>query len=68
VVPTYANPTPQFATTYLDDELRISRDQDGKLFVYSRLSASTEPTAYDSKPSDLGIGDLLSGMVSSFAG
>lgn len=27
VVPSYANPIPVFRTTYLDDELRISRDQ-----------------------------------------
>ena len=45
VVPTYANPQPLFRTTFLDaDGLRISRDQDGKLFVYSKLSDSTTPT------------------------
>ena len=66
--PSYANPTPSFDTTYLDDEMRISRDQDGKLFVYSRVSSSTEATAYEDKPSDFGIGQILEGMMGSFGG
>ena len=36
-VPSYHNPRPRFATTFLDDDLRISRDQDGKLFVSSKV-------------------------------
>ena len=65
VVPTYANPQPLFRTTYLDGQLRVSRDQDGKLFVYSRVSSDTTPTDYADAPADLGIGALLSGMSSS---
>ena len=67
-VPAYANQTPFFRTSYLDDEMRISRDQDGKLFVYSRLSSDTQPTDYSSTSSDLGIGQLLEGMASSLLG
>ena len=62
VVPTYANPQPLFRTTYLDADLRISRDQDDKLFVYTKVSDSTAPTDYADEASDLGIGALLEGM------
>ena len=65
VVPSYANPRPLFSTTYLDDTLRISRDQDGKAFVYVKQSAATQPTDYADVPADLGVGALLSGMTSS---
>ncbi|KAL1522321.1 hypothetical protein AB1Y20_017313 [Prymnesium parvum] len=68
VVPSYANPTPAFRTTYLDEDLRISRDQDGKLFVYSRLSGDTNPTQYEDKASDLGLGQLMEGLVAGFMG
>ena len=64
-LPSYANPRPLFRTTYLDDDLRVSRDQDGKLFVYRKVSAATAPTDYSASTSDLGIGDLLQGMASS---
>merc|ERR1712039_972768 len=56
-------PTPVFYTTYLDSEIRISRDQDGKLFVYSRVSNSTTPTSYEDAAADLGIPKLLEGAV-----
>jgi len=65
VVPSYANPRPLFKTTYLDGQMRISRDQDGKVFVYVKQSSSTVPTDYSERASDLGIGALLSGMSSS---
>jgi hypothetical protein len=68
ISPSYANPQPAFRTTYLDDTLRVSRDQDDKLFVYTRVSADTEPTDYSTEPADLGIGKLLSGATSSFFG
>jgi len=63
VVPTYANPQPLFRTTYLDATLRISRDQDGKLFVYTRTSAVTLPTDYRGAASDLGVSALVSGLA-----
>ena len=62
VVPSYANPRPLFKTTYLDGQMRISRDQDGKLFVYVKQSDSTTPTDYGAAPADLGVGALLSGI------
>ena len=39
------------------------RSQDSKLFVYSRVSASTEPTEYSTRPSDLGVGALIEGIT-----
>ena len=45
-------------TTYLDKDTRVSRDQDDKLFVYTRVGPG-EATDYSDRPSDLGIGDLL---------
>jgi hypothetical protein len=56
-------PTPLFRTTYLDSDMRISRDQDGKYFVYSRVSDVTAPTSYEDVPADLGIPKLLEGAV-----
>lgn len=60
--------TPLFRTTYLDSDLRISRDQDGKLFVYTRVSDSVVPTNYEDVPSDLGIAKLLEGAVKTVFG
>jgi len=69
VLPTYANPQPLFRTTYLDAEgLRISRDQDGKCFVYAKASESTIPTDYVDVPADLGVPALLQGMASRLLG
>ena len=67
-VPSYHNPRPRFATTFLDDDLRISRDQDGKIFVYARVSASTEPTDYSARPADLGAGKIWDGFSRAFLG
>ena len=61
-VPTYSDPKPVFATTFLDDSVRISRDQDGKIFVYGKVSDSSEPTNYSGVDSDLGILKLLEGL------
>ena len=65
-VPSYSNPKPVFETTYLDDMLRISRDQDGKIFVYGKLSDETEPTNYDDVDADLGLIKLLEGLNDNF--
>ncbi len=61
VLPSYANPKPRFAVTYVDDDLRISRDQDDKLFVYTKASDATTPTDYSDATADLGLGELLQG-------
>ena len=58
----YANPKPVFETTYLDDSVRISRDQDGKVFVYGKVDDSTEPTDYKNVDADLGVAKLLEGL------
>ena len=58
----YTNPRPVFATTYLDDDVRISRDQDGKVFVYGRVSEDAEPTDYGNVDADLGLAKLLEGL------
>ncbi|KAL3935460.1 MAG: hypothetical protein SGBAC_009020 [Bacillariaceae sp.] len=58
----YDNPRPLFRTTYLSETLRISRDQDGKVFVYGKLSDDTEPSDYSTVEADLGILKLLGGF------
>lgn len=70
-VPSYETPRPVFRTFYLDDNLRISRDQDGKVFVYAKVSDKMEPTNYAEEENgmskaDLGIGNLLDGFKSVF--
>jgi hypothetical protein len=61
----YSNPRPIFETTYLDDDIRISKDQDGKIFVYGKMSDSTEPTEYKGD-GDLGLIGLLEGLNDNF--
>jgi hypothetical protein len=58
----YANPRPIFYTTYLSDSTRISRDQDGKVFVYTKVSDRMEPTNYSNVLPDLGVARLLEGF------
>mmetsp|Transcript_6425 Transcript_6425/g.7395 ORF Transcript_6425/g.7395 Transcript_6425/m.7395 type:complete len:419 (-) Transcript_6425:123-1379(-) len=55
----YTNPRPIFETTYLSDSIRISRDQDGKTFVYAKESEDSEPTNYENVEADLGALKLL---------
>jgi len=62
----YSNPKPIFETTYLDDTIRISKDQDGKVFVYGKMSDETEPTEYKSVEADLGLLGLLEGLNDKF--
>jgi PAP_fibrillin len=61
-VASYTTPKPIFRTTYLDDQYRISRDQDDHIFVYVKTSSSTEPTDFRNVDADLGIGRLLEGF------
>lgn len=61
-LPSYDNPRPIFKTTYLSETLRISRDEDGKVFVYGKLSDATEPSDYSAIEADLGILKLLGGF------
>jgi hypothetical protein len=62
----YKTPKPVFRTTFVDDNLRVSRDQDGKIFVYQKVSDSETPTDYTAVPADLGIGKLIDGLSSVF--
>jgi len=62
----YSNPRPIFETTYLDDTIRISRDQDGKVFVYGKMSDDTEPTEYNGVEADFGLLGLLEGLNDNF--
>lgn len=65
-VESYENPKPIFQTTYLDDNLRISRDEDNNMFVYAKVSGVSDPTDYSSVDSDLGITKLLGGLNDNF--
>ena len=62
----YETPRPVFETTFLSPSLRVSRDQDGKVFVYTMVSERTEPTDYTSKLPDLGLAKLLEGLNDTF--
>lgn len=58
----YTNPRPTFETTYLTDSIRISRDQDGKVFVYAKESEDSKSTDYGKVEADLGLLKLLGGF------
>lgn len=58
----YENPRPLFRTTYLSENLRTSRDQDGKVFVYGKMTVDCESTNYQNVESDLGVLKLLEGF------
>lgn len=58
----YSNPRPIFETTYLDGRIRISRDQDNNVFVYSKVSDNMDPTDYSGVMPDLGVTRLLEGF------
>mmetsp|Transcript_17465 Transcript_17465/g.24552 ORF Transcript_17465/g.24552 Transcript_17465/m.24552 type:complete len:431 (+) Transcript_17465:168-1460(+) len=62
----YENPKPIFTTTFVNDQFRISRDQDGKVFVYGkeqdRNENDAELTDYTNVDSDLGVLKLLEGF------
>jgi hypothetical protein len=58
----YTNPRPVFKITYLSKNLRISREQDGKVFVYGKLSDESEPSDYSTVDADLGVARLLEGF------
>ena len=58
----YTNPRPIFETTYLTESVRISRDQDGKVFVYAKESDDSNSTDYGKVEADLGVLKLLGGF------
>jgi len=63
---TYKVPKPVFRTVYLDEKLRISKDLDGNVFVYIKVSDQTEGTDYSGVDSDLGVLKLLEGLNDNF--
>lgn len=65
-IESYSNPRPVFRTTYMKEGIRISRDQDGKMFVYVKVSDSVEPKDYSSSSPDLGLTKLLEGINDTF--
>ncbi|KAG7351218.1 plastid lipid-associated PAP/fibrillin family protein [Nitzschia inconspicua] len=58
----YKTPRPVFETTFLSESLRVSRDQDGKVFVYQKVSDDTSPTDYSKVEADLGLLQFLEGL------
>lgn len=62
-----APPTPVFETTFVDESLRVSRDQDGNAFVYAKTSDSIEPSDYSDVLADLGVGALVEGLLRVFS-
>jgi len=58
----YEVPRPVLRTTYVDSALRIVRDQDDNIFIYSRVSDSEEVTDYSNVMADLGVASLLEGF------
>lgn len=65
-IPSYSNPKPIFRTTFLTEDIRISRDQDGKVFVYGKVSESTDATDYKGVDADFGLLNLLEGLNDNF--
>ena len=61
-LPNYENPKPVFELSYLDDRIRINRDQDDNIFVYSKVYSNMDATDYSGVMPDLGITRLLEGF------
>lgn len=61
-VDAYDVPRPVLRTTYVDSALRIVRDEDDNIFIYSRVSDSEEVTDYSKVMADLGVASLLEGF------
>ena len=61
-VDSYEIPKPVLRTTYVDDNMRITRDMDDNVYVYGRASNSEVPTDYSSVLPDLGVASLLEGF------
>lgn len=58
----YETPRPLLRTTYVDETLRIVRDMDDNIFVYSKVSDSEDVTDYSNVMADLGVTSLLEGF------
>merc|ERR1719221_206293 len=58
-VASYEVPKPVLKTTYVDESMRIVRDIDDNIFVYSKVSDTEEPTDFSNVMADLGVGSFL---------
>lgn len=61
-------PFPVFTTTYCDADVRVSRDVDDNLYVYTKESDDTSLTSYDDVDADLGIPELIRGALGVMTG
>merc|ERR1719327_222018 len=61
-------PFPVFTTTYCDADVRVSRDVDDNLYVYTKESDDTSLTSYDDVDADLGIPELIQGALKVMTG
>ena len=58
----YEAPRPVLKTTFVDESMRVARDEDGNVFVYGKTSDSEEPKDYSDVLPDLGVASLLEGF------
>jgi hypothetical protein len=58
----YEVPRPVLRTTFVDEHMRVARDEDGNVFVYGKTSDSEEPKDYSDVLPDLGVASLLEGF------
>ena len=61
-VDSYEVPRPVLRTTFVDDSMRIVRDEDDNVFVYGKMSDSEDPKDYSDILPDLGVAGLLEGF------
>ena len=67
-LPNVPRPQPAFATTFVDGDVRVSRDCDRNLFVYVKESDDPALTSYDDVPADLGIPEVVGGALAALRG
>jgi hypothetical protein len=58
----YDTPRPILRHTYVDDDIRIVRDEDANFFIYSKVSEREYVTDYSNVMADLGVASLLEGF------
>ena len=61
-IDSYEAPRPVLKTTFVDEGMRVVRDEDGNVFVYGKTSDSEEPKDYSDVLPDLGVAGLLEGF------
>ncbi|KAL7465405.1 hypothetical protein ACHAXS_005726, partial [Conticribra weissflogii] len=61
-IDSYRTPRPRLYTTFVDDGMRIVRDEDDHVFIYGKVSESQEESDYKGVMPDLGVGKLLEGF------